>query len=69
MSAACGESEGSLAEMPMESWMAHLPCALWDTPLHHLAIPGEAAMPQCSHSYYGVNVPELRFLLLFVLQG
>ncbi|XP_075901417.1 PI-PLC X domain-containing protein 1 isoform X2 [Nelusetta ayraudi] len=40
MSAACGESEGSLAEMPMESWMAHLPCALWDTPLHHLAIPG-----------------------------
>ncbi|KAL7397484.1 hypothetical protein ABVT39_022765 [Epinephelus coioides] len=30
----------SLGELPMESWMSHLPCALWDTPLYHLAIPG-----------------------------
>ncbi|XP_068448882.1 uncharacterized protein [Clinocottus analis] len=30
----------SLEELPMESWMSHLPCALWDTPLYHLAIPG-----------------------------
>ncbi|XP_030290435.1 PI-PLC X domain-containing protein 1 isoform X2 [Sparus aurata] len=35
-----GESEPSLGELPMESWMSHLPCALWDTPLYHLAIPG-----------------------------
>ncbi|XP_017278905.1 PI-PLC X domain-containing protein 1 isoform X2 [Kryptolebias marmoratus] len=33
-------SELSLRGLPMESWMSHLPCALWDTPLHHLAIPG-----------------------------
>ncbi|XP_056270774.1 PI-PLC X domain-containing protein 1 isoform X1 [Pseudoliparis swirei] len=30
----------SLGELPMESWMSHLPSALWDTPLCHLAIPG-----------------------------
>lgn len=35
-----GCSELSLRELPMESWMSHLPCALWDTPLYHLAIPG-----------------------------
>lgn len=35
-----GVSELSLGELPMESWMSHLPCALWDTPLYHLAIPG-----------------------------
>ena len=35
-----GRSELSLRELPMESWMSHLPCALWDTPLYHLAIPG-----------------------------
>lgn len=35
-----GCSELSLGELPMESWMSHLPCALWDTPLYHLAIPG-----------------------------
>uniref|UniRef100_A0A672HAH8 Phosphatidylinositol-specific phospholipase C, X domain containing 1 n=1 Tax=Salarias fasciatus TaxID=181472 RepID=A0A672HAH8_SALFA len=29
-----------LMKLPMESWMSHLPCALWDTPLYHLAIPG-----------------------------
>lgn len=33
-------SSGSLDELPMESWMSHLPRALWDTPLYHLAIPG-----------------------------
>ncbi|XP_069560221.1 PI-PLC X domain-containing protein 1 isoform X2 [Brachyistius frenatus] len=37
---ASGLSEPSLAALPMESWMSHLPCALWDTPLYHLAIPG-----------------------------
>lgn len=36
-----GVREPSLAELPMESWMSHLPCALWDTPLYHLAIPGK----------------------------
>ncbi|XP_005732467.1 PI-PLC X domain-containing protein 1 [Pundamilia nyererei] len=35
-----GLSEPSLMELPMESWMSHLPCALWDVPLFHLAIPG-----------------------------
>lgn len=35
-----GMSELSLGELPMESWMSHLPCALWDIPLYHLAIPG-----------------------------
>uniref|UniRef100_A0A3Q0RA12 Phosphatidylinositol-specific phospholipase C, X domain containing 1 n=1 Tax=Amphilophus citrinellus TaxID=61819 RepID=A0A3Q0RA12_AMPCI len=35
-----GLSEPSLAKLPMDSWMSHLPCALWDTPLYHLAIPG-----------------------------
>lgn len=35
-----GRSELSLGELPMESWMSHLPCALWDIPLYHLAIPG-----------------------------
>lgn len=35
-----GQSELSLRRLPMESWMSHLPCALWDTPLYHLAIPG-----------------------------
>ncbi|CAG5862032.1 unnamed protein product [Menidia menidia] len=38
--AVSGRSELSLRELPMESWMAHLPCALWDTPLYQLAIPG-----------------------------
>ncbi|CAN9500259.1 unnamed protein product [Ophioblennius macclurei] len=38
--AVSGPSEPSLGELPMESWMSHLPCALWDTPLYHLAIPG-----------------------------
>lgn len=32
--------ELSLTELPMESWMTHMPCALWDSPLYHLAIPG-----------------------------
>lgn len=40
MSSVCGWSEPSLGELPMESWMSHLPCALWDIPLSHLAIPG-----------------------------
>lgn len=53
MSAACADSEGSLAELPMDSWMAHLPSALWDTPLHHLAIPGEVATRQHSVMYDG----------------
>lgn len=35
-----GLRELSLGELPMETWMSHLPCALWDTPLYHLAIPG-----------------------------
>ncbi|XP_035763452.1 PI-PLC X domain-containing protein 1 isoform X2 [Neolamprologus brichardi] len=35
-----GLSEPSLMELPMESWMSRLPCALWDIPLFHLAIPG-----------------------------
>ncbi|XP_034557455.1 PI-PLC X domain-containing protein 1 [Notolabrus celidotus] len=35
-----GAREPSLGELPMESWMSHLPCALWDIPLYHLAIPG-----------------------------
>lgn len=30
----------SLGQLPMESWMSHLPSALWDTPLYQLAIPG-----------------------------
>ncbi|XP_029904675.1 PI-PLC X domain-containing protein 1 isoform X2 [Myripristis murdjan] len=29
-----------LTDLPMDSWMAHLPCALWDIPLCNLAIPG-----------------------------
>ncbi|XP_037627018.1 PI-PLC X domain-containing protein 1 isoform X2 [Sebastes umbrosus] len=29
-----------LGDLPMDSWMSHLPPALWDTPLYHLAIPG-----------------------------
>lgn len=33
-------SEPSLGHLPMENWMSHLPSALWDTPLYHLAIPG-----------------------------
>lgn len=40
MSSVSGWSEPSLGELPMESWMSHLPCALWDIPLSHLAIPG-----------------------------
>lgn len=40
MSSVCGWSEPSLAELPMDSWMSHLPGALWDIPLSHLAIPG-----------------------------
>lgn len=40
MSSVSGMSEPSLRELPMENWMSHLPCALWDTPLYHLAIPG-----------------------------
>lgn len=38
-----GRSELSLGELPMEGWMSHLPCALWDIPLYHLAIPGRLA--------------------------
>lgn len=38
--AVSGQSEVSLRKLPMESWMSHLPSALWDTPLYHLAIPG-----------------------------
>ncbi|XP_052414345.1 PI-PLC X domain-containing protein 1 [Carassius gibelio] len=30
----------SLSELPMDNWMAHLPSALWDTPLCYMAIPG-----------------------------
>lgn len=44
MSSVCGDSEVSLGGLPMDSWMARLPCALWDTPLHQLAIPGKVAM-------------------------
>lgn len=32
--------EVSLKLLPMESWMSHLPCALWDLPLWDMAIPG-----------------------------
>ncbi|KAM8890437.1 PI-PLC X domain-containing protein 1 [Synchiropus picturatus] len=35
-----GEGPGGLADPSMEDWMSHLPTALWDTPLCHLAIPG-----------------------------
>ncbi|KAG7457393.1 PI-PLC X domain-containing protein 1-like [Solea senegalensis] len=28
------------SDLPMDSWMTHLPPALWDTPIYHLAIPG-----------------------------
>lgn len=35
-----GVRELRLGELPMDSWMTHLPCALWDIPLYHLAIPG-----------------------------
>ncbi|KAM7410468.1 hypothetical protein PAMA_001756 [Pampus argenteus] len=35
-----GLSELSLGKLPMDSWMTHLPCALWDIPLNQLAIPG-----------------------------
>ncbi|XP_070402003.1 uncharacterized protein [Nothobranchius furzeri] len=38
--AASKQSGVSFRGLPMESWMSHLPCALWDTPLFHLAIPG-----------------------------
>ncbi|XP_061895291.1 PI-PLC X domain-containing protein 1 isoform X1 [Entelurus aequoreus] len=34
------ERRHSLGAVPMESWMTHMPPALWDTPLCHLAIPG-----------------------------
>uniref|UniRef100_A0A4W5LQM8 Phosphatidylinositol-specific phospholipase C, X domain containing 1 n=1 Tax=Hucho hucho TaxID=62062 RepID=A0A4W5LQM8_9TELE len=34
------EVQVSLKELPMDSWMDHLPCALWDVPLRNLAIPG-----------------------------
>lgn len=47
--------ELSLGELPMESWMSHLPCALWDTPLYHLAIPGR--QPQNS-TRYSVDVDD-----------
>lgn len=50
MSSVCGGSELSLGELPMESWMSRLPCALWDIPLFHLAIPGR--MP-CNSTLYG----------------
>uniref|UniRef100_A0A8C6M3H4 Uncharacterized protein n=1 Tax=Nothobranchius furzeri TaxID=105023 RepID=A0A8C6M3H4_NOTFU len=33
-------SLGWAASSGAHSWMSHLPCALWDTPLFHLAIPG-----------------------------
>ncbi|KAA0712999.1 PI-PLC X domain-containing protein 1 [Triplophysa tibetana] len=33
-------SRGALSELPMDNWMAHLPSALWDTPLCFMAIPG-----------------------------
>ncbi|KAL4656865.1 PI-PLC X domain-containing protein 1-like isoform X1 [Arapaima gigas] len=31
---------GSLRDLPPDSWMSHLPHALWDLPLCNLAIPG-----------------------------
>lgn len=47
MSSVSGGSEVRLGELPMENWMSHLPCALWDIPLDHLAIPGQ---PPCDRT-------------------
>ncbi|XP_056133666.1 PI-PLC X domain-containing protein 1 [Lampris incognitus] len=33
-------NELTLKNVAMDSWMAHMPCALWDMPLCNLAIPG-----------------------------
>ncbi|XP_062306879.1 PI-PLC X domain-containing protein 1 [Osmerus eperlanus] len=33
-------NEVSLKHLPMDRWMTHLPCALWDLPLWNMAIPG-----------------------------
>uniref|UniRef100_A0AAZ3RSK2 Phosphatidylinositol-specific phospholipase C, X domain containing 1 n=1 Tax=Oncorhynchus tshawytscha TaxID=74940 RepID=A0AAZ3RSK2_ONCTS len=41
------EVQVSLKELPMDSWMDHLPCALWDVPLRNLAIPGHNAPNIC----------------------
>uniref|UniRef100_A0A672QP94 Phosphatidylinositol-specific phospholipase C, X domain containing 1 n=1 Tax=Sinocyclocheilus grahami TaxID=75366 RepID=A0A672QP94_SINGR len=41
-------SQVSLSELPMDNWMAHLPSALWETPLCYMAIPGSHnAMTYC----------------------
>ncbi|XP_028977298.1 PI-PLC X domain-containing protein 1 [Esox lucius] len=32
--------QASLKELPLDSWMGHLPSALWEVPLWNLAIPG-----------------------------
>ncbi|XP_023656800.1 PI-PLC X domain-containing protein 1-like [Paramormyrops kingsleyae] len=40
MGRSTSDSIGSLSDLPADSWMSHLPSALWDMPLCNLAIPG-----------------------------
>lgn len=55
MSSVSGRRELRLGELPMENWMSHLPCALWDIPLDHLAIPGQPPCDRTLHHDEAIN--------------
>ncbi|XP_030646948.1 PI-PLC X domain-containing protein 1 [Chanos chanos] len=57
-------SKMSLRDLPMDNWMGHLPCELWDIPLCNLAIPGSHnAITYCldknDHSPMDLTQPDM----------